>query len=60
MCLDLIGPKKTQESNKDYLSLKSVTIINPVTGWIGVTKYKDNQAITIVNLVETMWLTRYP
>ena len=34
-------------------------MIDPVTGWLEITQYYDKIAITITNLVETMWLTRY-
>ena len=33
---------------------------DPVTGWFEITQYDDKISITIANLVETMWLTRYP
>ena len=35
-------------------------IIDPVTGWLEVVRYDDKIVITIANLVETMWLSRYP
>ena len=35
-------------------------MIDHVTGWFETTQYDDKIAITIANLVETMWLTRYP
>ena len=35
-------------------------MIDPVTGWFKITQYDDKGAITIVNLVETTWLTGYP
>ena len=35
-------------------------MINPVTGWFEVVWYDDQIAITIANLVETTWLSRYP
>ena len=35
-------------------------MIDPVTGWFEIIQYDDKIAITIANLVETMWLTRYP
>ena len=35
-------------------------MVDTVTGWSGRTKYKDEQAMKIANLVETMWLTSYP
>ena len=35
-------------------------MIERVTGWYKITQYYDKRAISIENLVETMWLTRYP
>ena len=35
-------------------------MINPVTGWCEIAQYDDKIAMSIVNLVENMWLSRYP
>ena len=35
-------------------------MLDTVTGWFEVVRYDDKRAITITNLVETMWLFRYP
>ena len=35
-------------------------MIDYVTGWFKITQYDDKTAISIVNLFETTWLTRYP
>ena len=35
-------------------------MIDPVTGWFEVTQYNDKRAMTIANLVEITWLSRYP
>ena len=35
-------------------------MIDPVTGWFKITQYNDKRVISITNLVETIWLTRYP
>ena len=35
-------------------------MINPVTGWFEVLLYDGKIAITIANLVEATWLSRYP
>ena len=35
-------------------------MIAPVTVWFEFVQYSDKRAITIANLVETMWLSRYP
>ena len=34
-------------------------MINSVTVWFEVVQYDDKRAITIANLVETTWLSRY-
>ena len=34
-------------------------MIDPVTRWFEITQYKDKEAMTIVNLVETTWLLKY-
>ena len=49
----------SKEKNK-YLIIKALMIINPVMGWFEITQYYDKHVITIENLVEAMWLTRYP
>ena len=53
-------PLKCVRKGKIQSLLKAVTLINTVTGWFEVTQYKDKQAMTIENLVETMWIARYP
>ena len=35
-------------------------MIDPVTWWCEVTQYCDEKSMTIVNLVKTTWLVRYP
>ena len=35
-------------------------MIDNVTRWFEIVKYDDRKAISIANLVETMWLSRYP
>ena len=35
-------------------------MIDPITGWFEVTQYRNNKAMLISNLVETMWLIHYP
>ena len=35
-------------------------MIYPVTGWFEIAQREDKKAISIANLVETMWLSRYP
>jgi len=40
--------------------MKAVTMIDPATGWFEITRYEDKQSITIANIVEMTWLSRYP
>ena len=35
-------------------------MIDNVTKWFEIVSYDNKRAITIKNLVETMWLSRYP
>ena len=35
-------------------------MIDPVTVWFEIVQYEDKGAILITNLIETMWLSRYP
>ena len=35
-------------------------MIDPVTGQSELTQYNDKRAMSIANLVETTWLSRYP
>ena len=56
LCVDIISPLKIRIKRKEPLILKAITMIDPVTGWFIVTQYRDKKAMTIVNLVETMWL----
>ena len=35
-------------------------MIHTVTRWFEIPQYNDKRAISIANLVEAMWLSRYP
>ena len=61
LCVYLIGTYIIRaKGKKENLHLKNVTMIDPVTEWFEVVRYDDKIVITISNLVETMWLSRYP
>ena len=61
LCVDLIGPYTIERKNQENLTLKAVTMIDPATGWLEIEQYlEDREAITIANIVENTWLTRYP
>ena len=59
--VDLIGPyKMCRKRLKDHLLLKCGLLIGPVVGCFEVIQYKDEQAMTIENLVKNTCLARYP
>ena len=61
LSVDLVGPYKiTREGRDDPLILKSLTSIDPETGWFEIVCNNDKQAAKISNLVEQTWLCNYP
>ena len=58
--VDQIGPfviiRKGQKQN---FNLKAVAMIDHVTGCLNLIQYDDRKVISIANLVETKWLSRY-
>ena len=60
VCVDIIGPYKIIRKGKETFILKAVTMIDPITVWFEVTQYNDKKAMMTFNLLETMWLVRYP
>ncbi len=60
LCVDLIGPYTMRAKNKAKLTLWCLTMIDPATGWFEVAEIPDKEPITIANIVEQTWLTRYP
>ena len=60
MCVDIIVPCRIFRKGKKFnLILKSVMIVDTITGGLKITQYYDKIKITIADLVETTWLTRY-
>ena len=55
-----ISLRYRNKGKKEYLNLKEVTMIKPVTGWLKLAQYDDKRVISIANLVETTWLVVYP
>ena len=51
LCVDLIGTYKIRRKGRDYLILKAVTMIDPVTGWFEIKQYNDKKSMVIINLV---------
>ena len=60
LCIDLIGPYKIRRKGKEDLVLKAVTMIDPATGWFEICQYDDKKSITVANVAETEWFSRYP
>ena len=61
LCVYLIDPYVIRRNGKkENLNLKFVTSIDPVTRWFETKQYDDKIAISIENLVENMWMSRYP
>ena len=42
------------------LRLWCITMIDPATNWFEMKQLKEKSAITIANIVEQTWLSRYP
>ena len=60
LCVDLIGPYHIKRPGKETLTLWCVTMIDPATGWFEMKELPNKYAITVANIVEQTWLTRYP
>jgi len=59
-CVDLIGLYHIKnKNNNQILRLWCVTMTDPATGWFEIKELKDKEAISIANLVEQTWLTKY-
>ena len=52
LCVYLVGPCKILSKGKYPLILKSITMIDPVTGWFEITQYNDKKSMMIVILLE--------
>ena len=60
LCVDFIGPYKIRKKGRESLIfLKAITMIDPITRLFKMIEYNDKKAMTIANLVETMWLVQY-
>ena len=59
LCIDLIGPY-TIGKGKKTATLHCLTMIDPATGWFEIVEIPNKRADSIANLLEQVWLTRYP
>ena len=61
LCVDLIGPYSVRHKyGRKIPPLRCVTMIDPATGWFEIAQYDDKKSITVANIVEQQWLSRYP
>ena len=60
VCVDLIGPYHIPRKNKKPLVLWAMTMIDPATGWFEIYEITTKRADNIANILEQVWLTRYP
>jgi hypothetical protein len=60
LCVDLIGPYKIRRKGIKDLICRCVTMIDPATGWFEIQQYDDKQSITVANIIEQEWFSRYP
>jgi hypothetical protein len=60
LCVDLIGPYKIRRKGNKDLICRCVTMIDPATGWFEIQQYDDKQSITVANIIEQEWFSRYP
>ena len=60
LCVDLIGPYQIRRKGQVTLICKCVTMIDPATGWFEVHQYDDKKSITVANIIEQEWFSRYP
>ena len=61
LCVHLTGPFniRREVKNKDII-LKSVTMADSIMGWFKIMQYEYKRLMTIVNLVQTTCITRFP
>ena len=60
LCVDLIGPYQIRRKGLPTLICRCVTMIDPATGWFEIHQYDDKRSITVANIIEQEWLSRYP
>ena len=60
MCIDLIGPYKIHRKGQPDLECKCVTMIDPASGWFEIHQYDNKKSITVANIAEQEWFSRYP
>jgi hypothetical protein len=57
--MDFNNNKNRLKKKLHYYS-KCVTMIDPATSWFEIHQYHNKQAITVANIDEEEWFSRYP
>ena len=60
LCVDLIGPYNLTTRESMPLHIWAIMMIDPATGWLEIAPIDTKRADNIANVVEQVWLTRYP
>src|SRR5687767_11779488 len=60
MCIDLIGPYKIQQKGQPDLECKCTTMIDPASGWFEIHQYDIKKLVTVANIAEQEWFSKYP
>ena len=55
----MVPYKIRREGHDNTLILKTLTVIDPATGWFEIVKYNYKQTDTIENLGQQIWICRY-
>ena len=55
-----MGSFEIRRKEKPTLECKCVTMIDSATDWFEIKQFDDKFTITIANIVEQKWLSRYP
>jgi hypothetical protein len=58
--LKKIGPYKIKRKGTSDLVCKCGTMIDPATGWFEIHQDDDKRSITVANITEQEWFSRYP
>ena len=57
----MIGPYKIARPGKENLDLWCMTMIDPATGWFEIKQVPGTKRADLVaNIIEQVWLNRYP
>ena len=60
LCVDLIVPYTIPRKTKNPLKLWCLKMIDPATGWFGISQITNKMAAEIADITEKTWFTRYP